>query len=162
MIMKFTPKINPRRLACGVLAVAGLGWMAWISHVTRVPAPIARTPDALAVEDSFHSYDAVIIPAVELTPAASLQGDTPQNSQIHLSAWYNNKYWWKKHAPIIGGAAGGGLIGGLAGGGKGALIGGAAGAGGGYLYKHVKDKHHHGEAYRSTDQPAPTQPEHRH
>jgi hypothetical protein len=37
----------------------------------------------------------------------------------------------------------------LAGGGKGALIGGAAGAGGGYLYKHMRDKHHNGEAYRS-------------
>ena len=88
-------------------------------------------------------------------PAASLQAAPPENN-VYMAAWYNNKQWWKKHAPIIGGAAGGGLIGGLAGGGKGALIGGAAGAGGGYLYKHLKDKHHHSEAYRA--QQAPQQP----
>lgn len=92
-------------------------------------------------------------------PATRLQAATPEDN-VYMAAWYNNKHWWKKHAPIIGGAAGGGLIGGLAGGGKGALIGGAAGAGGGYLYKHLKDKHHHGEAYRSTDQPVPQHPEH--
>jgi len=47
-----------------------------------------------------------------------------------------------KQAAIIGGsAAGGALIGGLAGGGKGALIGGAIGAGGGALYNHhTRDK----------------------
>lgn len=48
----------------------------------------------------------------------------------------------KKHqAEIIGGsAAGGALIGALAGGGKGALIGGAVGAGGGALYNQATKK----------------------
>ena len=137
--MKFTSKINPRPAACAVLAVAGLGWMAWAGNVTPVSAPIAAMRDSLAVQDSFHSYDSVaIIPAVDVTPVAS----TPGTNYIPAH-WYNNKGWWKRHAPIIGGAAGGGLIGGLAGGGKGALIGGAAGAGGGALYKHLKDQHHH-------------------
>jgi|SRR6516162_2862416 hypothetical protein len=165
MIMKFTSKINLRLVACGVLGVAGVGWMAWASDFTPVAAPIAPVRDSLAVQDSFHSYGRrAIIPAVEVTPAAS----TPEINYIPAH-WYNNKSWWKRHAPIIGGAAGGGLIGGLAGGGKGALIGGAAGAGGGALYKHLKDNHHHGdpyrsnhgEAYRSIDQPTSRQPEHR-
>ena len=169
--MKFTPKINARPVACGVLAVAGLGWMTWSIHNAPVPATIiAETQDALAVQDSFQSYGhAGIVPAVVLTPAASLQGAAPEVNYIPVSHWYKSKSWWKRHAPIVGGAAGGGLIGGLAGGGTGALIGGAAGAGGGALYKHLKDKHHHGdayrsnhgEAYRSTDQPTPAQPGYR-
>jgi Glycine zipper len=121
MIMKFTPKTTTR-LAGAILAVAGLGGTAWPSDVAPYRAPV--------------------IPAVEQTPGGGPTGAAQEN-YIHLSHWYNNKYWWKRHAPIIGGAAGGGLIGGLAGGGKGALIGGAAGAGGGALYKHYKDKHHH-------------------
>ena len=142
MIMKFAPKTTAR-LAGAVLAVAGLGGMAWPNDAAPAPAAIARTNNALAVEDSYGRL--AIIPAIERIPAAGPQGAADIN-YIH---WYNNKYWWKKHAPVIGGAAGGGLIGGLAGGGKGALIGGAAGAGGGYLYKHMRDKHHNGEAYRS-------------
>jgi hypothetical protein len=159
--MKFTPKTKAG-LASAVLAAAGLGGMAWLSGAAPAPAPIAATKDALAVQDSFQPYGrAAIIPAVELVQAATPQGATPQNNyNIHMSAWYNNKHWWKKHAPIIGGAAGGGLIGGLAGGGKGALIGGAAGAGGGYLYKHLRDhNHHHGSAYRS-GKATPQQPQH--
>jgi uncharacterized protein YcfJ len=47
----------------------------------------------------------------------------------------------KHQAEIIGGsAAGGALIGGLAGGGKGALIGGAVGAGGGAIYNQATKK----------------------
>lgn len=142
MIMKFAPKTTAR-LAGTVLAVAGLGGMAWPNDAASAPAAIARTKNALAAQDSYDRL--AITPAVERIPAAGPQ----EAAHINYIHWYNNKYWWKKHAPIIGGAAGGGLIGGLAGGGKGALIGGAAGAGGGYLYKHVRDKHHNGEAYRS-------------
>ena len=139
--MTFTPKIN----------VVGLGLIAWLSHAAPAPAPFVATQDALAVQESFQSYGGTaIIPAVELIPAASLQGATPEKNYIHTAAWYKNKDWWKRHAPIIGGAAGGGVIGGLAGGGNGALIGGAAGAGGGYLYKHLRDhNHHHGTPYRA-------------
>jgi hypothetical protein len=164
MIMKLTPKT---KIGAVVSGIVGLGLMAGLNHVTPAPAPITTTQNALAVQDSFRSYGRVpIIPAVELVPAASLEGATAENTYVPVAAWYKSKHWWKKNAPIIGGAAGGGLIGGLAGGGKGALIGGAAGAGGGYLYKHLKDKHHpgeayrsnHGEAYRSTDQPARQQP----
>ena len=161
MIMKFTPKTKAG-LASAVLAAAGLGGMAWLSGAAPAPAPIAATKDALAVQDSFQPYGrAAIVPAVELVQAATPQGATPQNNYIHMSAWYNNKHWWKRHAPIVGGAAGGGLIGGLAGGGKGALIGGAAGAGGGYLYKHLRDHnhHHHGTPYRAGKATA-QQPQH--
>ena len=156
--MKFTPKFNVRPVACGILALGGLGWIAWA-------APAPATQEALAVQDSFRSYGASIIPAVEVIPPADVQRSTAEHNNIILAHWYNNKYWWKRHAPIVGGAAGGALIGGLAGGGTGALIGGAAGAGGGYVYKHYRDKHHrgeayrynHGEAYRST-QPVPQRP----
>ncbi len=45
-------------------------------------------------------------------------------------------------AKVVGGsAAGGALIGGLAGGGKGALIGAGAGAGGGLIANHYREKH---------------------
>jgi hypothetical protein len=162
MIMKFTPKLIVGSVATGVLA-AGTGLMAWFSSPSTT-----RTQDTLAVQDSFQSYShAAIIPAVQMIPAVDFQRATPGNNYIPVSHWYKDKGWWKRHAPIVGGAAGGGLIGGLAGGGKGALIGGAAGAGGGALYKHLKDKHHHGDAYRSnhgeahrsTDQPTPKQPQ---
>ena len=160
MIMKFTSKINVGAVASMVLAVAALGSIAWLSRVA--PAPPVGRQDTLALQESFEKYGrAPIIPAVDLIPAASLQqGAAPDTSYIPVSAWYKDKGWWKRHAPIIGGAAGGGVIGGLAGGGKGALIGGAAGAGGGYLYKHLRDhNHHHGTAYRS-GKATPQQPQH--
>ncbi len=64
-----------------------------------------------------------------------------------VSSWYKNKHWWKRNAPIVGGAGGGALIGGLAGGGAGALIGGAAGGGGGYLYKRYRNHHNRDKYY---------------
>jgi len=63
--------------------------------------------------------DTAIMPAVQLgTPSAYYQP---------VTHWYKNHRWWKRNAPIIGGAAGGAAIGGLIGGGKGALVGGAFG-----------------------------------
>jgi hypothetical protein len=76
------------------------------------------------------------MPAVLLTPAPGFQSASVE----HIS-WITSKHWWKRNAPIVGGAGGGALIGGLAGGGTGALIGGAVGAGGGYAYKRYR--HHH-------------------
>lgn len=57
--------------------------------------------------------------------------------------------WLKRNAPIVGGAGGGALIGGLAGGGRGALIGGAAGGGGGYAVKKIRD---HRRKHRRNEQ----------
>ena len=74
-------------------------------------------------------------------PHLGFQAAGPAHFQ--LAAWYKNKHWWKRNAPIIGGAAGGALIGGLVGGGKGVIIGGAAGGGGGYLYKRLHHPHYH-------------------
>ncbi len=154
--MKFTPKFNVVPIACGILTIAAVGWHESVNRVGSVQTPTAVMQQA-AVQESFPANNSVpIMPAV-LIQSTGAQEATVQNS----SAWYKNKHWWKKNAPIIGGAAGGGLIGGLAGGGKGLIIGGAAGAGGGYLYKHFKHHdhhdhydHHHGTAYPS-GKPAP-------
>jgi hypothetical protein len=84
------------------------------SHVTVAAAPAVQAHTA-------------IIPAVQLgTPSAYYQP---------VTHWYQNRHWWKRNVPIIGGAAGGAAIGGLIGGGKGAIVGGAIGGTGGYLYK---------------------------
>jgi hypothetical protein len=151
------PKINLGLVAIGILTIAAVGLIG--SHVVPAPAPIVVKQEPLAVQNSFQTNERVsIIPAVELIPVASLQRATAEN-YLPVSAWYKSKGWWKRHAPIIGGAAGGGVIGGLAGGGKGAIIGGAAGAGGGYLYKHMRDRNHrHTTAYRA-GKPTPKQPE---
>ena len=130
--MKRSARVMSFVLACAVAPVI----VPQASAQTQPANPGIPPVATQAVQGSYSR--AAIIPAVERIPAAGLQGD----AHINYIHWYNNKYWWKRHAPIIGGAAGGGLIGGLAGGGKGALIGGAAGAGGGYLYKHHKDTHH--------------------
>jgi len=123
--MKLTPK-----LYLGVLGVLlAIGERTYPSHVTVV----ASTPPVLA--------DTAIMPAVQLgTPSAYYQP---------VTHWYKNRRWWKRNAPIVGGAAGGAAIGGLIGGGKGALIGGAVGGTGGYLYKrHKRHQYPHEYAYR--------------
>jgi len=132
--MKFTPKIG-----AGILTIAALGLTGSVNHVALAQAPAQQVFQT----DS----RARMTPAVEVIPAVDSQRTTRQD-YLPVTAWYKDKGWWKRHAPIIGGAAGGGLIGGLAGGGKGALIGGAAGAGGGYLYKHYHEHHHHYSTYK--------------
>ncbi len=91
------------------------------------PAPVVLAQNTFVVERSLPMN-------VVLTSAPQAAGSF---SYQPVSSWYKNKHWWKRNAPIIGGAAGGALVGGL-GGGPGALVGGAVGGGGGYLYKRYK------------------------
>jgi hypothetical protein len=136
--MNFTPKINRGLVAGGILTLAVVGLIGWIGHVASAPTPVVATQDVFAVQESFQTSGAVlIVPAVELAPAPGFQTESYQP----ISSWYKSKHWWKRNAPIVGGAGGGALIGGLVGGGKGAIIGGAVGGGGGYLYK--RSRHHH-------------------
>jgi uncharacterized protein YcfJ len=128
--MNFTSKIRTGSMVSRVLIVAALG------SVGVAVAP-ART----------QSGAVPVVPAVEVAPQADFQASASANIQP-VTHWYESKHWWKKNAPIVGGAAGGALIGGLAGGGKGALIGGAAGGGGGYLYKRLEERHHRHEAQK--------------
>jgi hypothetical protein len=139
--MNFTPKTNVRPVVSGILTIAVVGLIGWVSRVASAPPPIVATPDAFAMQESLQTSDPVlIVPAVELAPGPSHQTVRPGYYRP-VSSWYKDKHWWKRNAPIVGGAAGGALIGGVAGGGTGALIGGAAGGGGGYLYKRLN--HHH-------------------
>jgi hypothetical protein len=143
--MNFTPKISVGPVVSGILTIAVVGMIGSVSHVAPAPAPIVAAQDVFAVQESFQTSDRLpIVPAVELIPAPGVQTARPQYQPI--SSWYKSKHWWKRNAPIVGGAGGGALIGGLAGGGTGALIGGAAGGGGGYLYKRYR--HHNRNYYR--------------
>src|SRR5579862_8720251 len=135
--MNFTPRVKSRMVARGILTIAVVVLLGGAGHAAS--AGIAQTP-VWPRASLQTNRPARVISAVDLIPAS---GPRPANYLL-VSHWYKNKAWWKRNAPIIGGAAGGGLIGGLAGGGKGLIIGGAAGAGGGYLYKHFKDHSHHG------------------
>jgi hypothetical protein len=141
--MNFTPRINGRFVLSGILAVAVVGLIGWVSYVVPAPAPIVATQDAIAVRESFQT-SVPIVPAVHLVPAS---GQTARPEYYQPISWYKSKHWWKRNAPIVGGAGGGALIGGLVGGGKGALIGGAVGGGGGYLYK--RSRHHHYKGSRN-------------
>jgi len=137
--MNFTHKINVRPVVSGVLAVTVMGLIGWINHVAPAPAPIVAAQDAFAAQKFVQTSGAeLIVPAI-YAPAPGFQVAKPE---YQPASWYNRKSWWKSNAPIIGGAGGGALIGGLAGGGKGALIGGAVGGGGGYLYKRHRNHHH--------------------
>uniref|UniRef100_Q026C6 Glycine zipper domain-containing protein n=1 Tax=Solibacter usitatus (strain Ellin6076) TaxID=234267 RepID=Q026C6_SOLUE len=141
--MNFTPKFNVRTIFGGILTVAVVVLIAWISEVSPATRP------TVARHDAFQSFQtgnpALVVPAVELG----------QTSGYQPIAWYKNKSWWKRNAPIVGGAGGGALVGGLLGGGKGALIGGAVGGGGGYLYKRYRHSHSHPH-YHSAPAPATT------
>ena len=146
--MKFTPKLYVVSIACGVLMVAQAGGNKAINPTGPEPSAVPGT--------SMTNNNVLIIPAVERIPLAS--GQVATANDYATVAWYKNKYWWKKHAPLVG-AGGGALIGGLAGGGVGAVIGGAAGAGGGALYKHYSGHHHHnGEYYHNGTQYRTTNP----
>src|SRR6266481_4131331 len=123
--MDFTPKINVGSVV--ILTIAVVGLIAWVSDVAPALAPNVAKQDAFAVQKSFQTR-LPIVPAVELAPAPGLQTARPEYYQP-ISSWYKSKHWWKRNAPIVGGAGGGALIGGLVGGGRGAIIGGAAGGG---------------------------------
>ena len=138
--MNFTPKINVRPVVHGILTAAVVGLIAWVSHIAPAFTPVATAHDTLALPEVTQTRLAVpVVPAVLLTPAPGLQ-----TARLEYVSWITSKHWWKRNAPIVGGAGGGALIGGLAGGGTGALIGGAVGAGGGYAYKRY---HHHHQHY---------------
>jgi hypothetical protein len=159
--MNFTPKSHGGSVITGILMIAVVGSTGWDSHAAPAPAPITQgapapimaTQGPFAMQKSFRASEPVpvVLVAQQQAPANAPQAarseyyqhNYQQNYQqnYHKQHWYSNKRWWKKNAPIIGGAGGGALIGGLAGGGKGVLIGGAAGAGGGYLVKKLKPHH---------------------
>jgi hypothetical protein len=126
--MHFTPKLEIRHAVLGILAIAVVGLILPLSHLAPPPPPVATKA-------------VLVSPAVELIPSADFRTAGPEYFQ--LVHWYNSKHWWKRNAPIVGGAGGGALIGGLAGGGTGALVGGAVGGAGGYAYKHYHHRHHH-------------------
>jgi hypothetical protein len=135
--MNFTPKHNVRPAIRGLLTIAVVGLIGWVSHDARTPAPIVATEHTYTVQQPFQTDITVpVVPAV-LT-ASDLQ--TAARSEYYQPV---SKHWWKRNAPIVGGAAGGALVGGLIGGGPGALIGGAAGGTGGYLYKRSRHHHHY-------------------
>jgi len=141
--MNFNPNISVRSTVAIVVMVAVAGLIGSGSRVAPAPDPIAATQKAFAFPEPFQvSHPAPVIPALYVASDSSSAYYQP------VSSWYKSKHWWKRNAPIVGGAAGGALIGGLAGGGTGALIGGAAGGGGGYLYKRVKHHNHYHDYYR--------------
>ena len=124
--MNFTPKTNVGAIVRGILTIAVVGLIiGWVNHSGVREFPTSDN-----------------VPAVEPAPAAGIQTSAPEYYQP-ISSWYKSKHWWKRNAPIVGGAAGGALIGGLAGGGTGVIIGGAVGGGGGYAYKRLRHHHHH-------------------
>ena len=136
--MVFTSKSGVKTVA-GVILATALG----VNGSTRCVDPtLARIQVAFALQKSCQPDEqSLVVPAM-------LQAHAPVPHTVlvglqHDMAWYKTKHWFKKNAPIIGGAGGGAIIGGLAGGGRGAIIGGAAGGGGGYLYKRLKRNHHH-------------------
>ena len=139
--MNFTPKANVGPVAGGMLAIA-VGLIGSVGHVVSASARSVTTQVAFVEQEAVQTDEHLrIVPATALAQAPGPQ--TVRPAPQRKTAWYKNKHWWKKNGPIIGGAGGGALIGGLAGGGKGALIGGAAGGGGGYLYKRLKHSHNH-------------------
>ena len=146
--MNFTSKAKLGLVASGILTIAAAtALIGWVSHLNLAPAPTVTMRDAFATQDSIRTSNGLQIDHKGATLTQSPHLQTNRSEEFQTIAWYNSKHWWKKHAPIVGGAAGGALIGGLAGGGTGAVIGGAAGGGGGYLYKHFKDHDHHPESH---------------
>ena len=132
--MNFTHRAIGVAIASGILTIAVAGWIPRGGPAVPASAQYTAPQYALSAQRS----DPVrAIPAVDVAPAPGMRSAYYQP----VTSWYKSERWWKRNAPIVGGAGGGALIGGLVGGGKGALIGGAAGGGGGYLYKRYR--HHH-------------------
>jgi len=143
--MNFTPKTKLDPLVCWILTIAVAGLVGWGSHVASMPC--TAKPNTLAAAEPFQVNGHVpIIRAVEVIAEPGFQ--TPRSGYYQpVSSWYKSKHWWKRNAPIVGGAGGGALVGGLVGGGTGAIIGGAVGGGGGYLYKRSKRHEYHHRNY---------------
>ena len=140
--MSFTPKIESRPVVRGILTIAVAGLIGLAGQFVPKLTPIGATGASYALQKIYRASDQVpLVYAVETGAAAGVEGTRPNYYQP-VSSWYKNKHWWKRNAPIIGGAGGGALIGGLAGGGTGALIGGAVGGGGGYAYKRLSHRNH--------------------
>lgn len=142
--MKFTSKLYLLPIVCGTLTIPAFGSDNAGNRLTPAPTESIQT-----------NGNVPIVPAVERIPFGRVQSASTETFQP--IAWYKSKHWWKRNAPIVGGAGGGALIGGLAGGGVGAVIGGAAGAGGGALYKHYKGHSHHRTMEYKTNTPPATQ-----
>jgi Glycine zipper len=126
--MNVTPRFILGSLLSGILAVVMVGMTGLSRYASPLPAPAVTLQASLAASD--------------LVPAIAYGTAKPAEYQP-VTAWYKSKHWWKRNAPIVGGAAGGALVGGLVGGGTGALVGGAIGGGGGYLYKRHEEHHRH-------------------
>src|SRR5262249_21063327 len=134
--MYLTSKFRAGAVLSAFLIIAGAGWLARARYAAPAPASVVAKPAIFTTEEPFN-YNAPAVPAVGQSSAQVYQITQPYYHHRHRRSWA------RRNAPILGGAGGGALIGGLAGGGTGALIGGAAGAGGGYLYKHFHHHHHH-------------------
>ena len=139
--MNFTSKIKLGRVVSGVLTTAVVGLIGWFHYAVPAPAPTSVEQNSFDIQQSIPS-DVILGMDREVAPMVALETAGGAYYQP-VSSWYKNKHWWKRNAPIVGGAGGGALVGGLVGGGTGALIGGAVGGGGGYLYKRSRHHHHH-------------------
>ena len=129
--MRFTSRVKTRPIVSVGMALA----------LTGMGGNVLASAETMSPQTAVIAQKSNTAPAVAQAQATT--SATPQPQHYKKAHWYKDKHWWKRNAPIIGGAGGGALIGGLAGGGAGALIGGAAGGGGGYLYKRSRRKHHH-------------------
>src|SRR5689334_12363904 len=91
--MNFTPKIYIAVLGAILALGVAIGWKS--SHAPRAFQPTVAAQDAYVA----------VIPAIQL--------GSPNDYYLPVSSWYKNKSWWKKHGPVVGGAGGGALVGGL-------------------------------------------------
>lgn len=134
--MNCTPKFNVKRIIGGVQTVAvAMALTGWSGRAAPTSASFAVPESA---QTNSHHVGAVSASDWR-TPRSDLYVPVVSSSK--------SKHWLKRNAPILGGAGGGALVGGLVGGGTGAVVGGALGAGGGYLYK--RHQHHRRERYRN-------------